>query len=564
MKWAARGVLGALLLASAITLPLPAAEATPSEPITGSASTPAGIHMTPADEESGGSSLYHALVAPTSFSDVRFVLPSDHQMFVSDADAVHVINDQGDVVRTITDIPTATGLAISADGTTLFAAEESAAQIVGIDVASGMISTTFTVAPCPQQLAVIGSVLFYTAGCSSTGMISHVNLSTGVVSTNPDQTLQDSQALLAATSDTLFTSDGRLRSWGVTTDINGEPVYSAESDGSYFPHVMSLVAHDQDVVVMDAGINGYGLYRPDLGGAGFISTVSYPTAVAWSADGSHIAAGSDTPRGNSLRVISTADSTVGVQAAIPSLKGLDGNQAVFPGALMYSADESRLVALTRECSGSTCSYAIAQASTSAPLPSTVTVRVTGPRTYGEPSHIEVHSPGRPGVSVLVTVANGSWHSSRSVTTNSGGVGLVNLVIPYSSAVTAHLAGDLQHEDARPQTVAVRIPAAFAVTLGRGVRVLHGVVHYGRLSDMRQRVLLNPRKALRMVKVTLQYRAGAKWFSAKPFTVYTDATGYVNTVMRQARRNVLYRIIYAFAGDAWNTSATQTSGLFILN
>jgi DNA-binding beta-propeller fold protein YncE len=526
--------------------------------------TSVGIgHFSAVDSESEGDSRYHALVTPVPFTDVRFVLPYDHRMYVADADSVHVINDQGDIERSITGLPGAEGLVANADTNTLYVAESAASRVVAIDLTTGEVTVTYDVAPCPHHLAIIGTLLFYTAGCDSSGSIGHIDLGTGAVSLAADQSLSQGDALLAATSDTLFVADDRLRSWTMSS-LDGVPTYGSESDGSYFPHVLSLTPHGDDVVLIDSGINGYGLYRSDLGADGFIDTVSFPTAVAWSSDGTHLAGGSDTPRGSAIRVLSSVDYSVGVRASIPSLKGLEGNQAVVAGALMYSSDESVLVALARECVGSVCTYAIARASTSTPLPSSVTVHVSPPTAYGRPSHIEVHSPGRPNVRVLVTATNGSWHASRDIMTNSAGVGSVDLVLPFSAVVTAHLSGDLGHEDASPVSASVRVPSAFTVTLGRGAYLLRGLLHYSKLSDMRQHVLLSPRMKSRMVSVTLMYHVGAKWLSTKPFTIYTDSNGYVNTVMKQARRSIAYRIKYSFAGDAWNTGTSRTSGAFVLN
>ena len=545
MKRATRVVLGALLVAGVLVAPNSSA------------------HADAGHSESEDDSRYHALVTPVPFADVRFVLPFDHRMYVSDADSIHVINDQGQIERTIGGIPGAEGLAMKAETNTLYVAESASNQIVSIDLTTGLVSASYDVAPCPRHVAIIGSILFYSAGCGSSGSIGHIDLATGTASVQADQSLLQSDALLAATSDTLFVADDRLRSWTVT-NVDGAPVYGVESAGSYFPHVLSLTPHGEDVVLIDSGIDGYALYRSDLGADGFISTVTFPTAVAWSADGTHLAGGSDTPRGSSIRILTPGDHSVGARAVIPSLKGLDGHQAVVAGALMYSADESLLVALARECVGSTCSYAIARASTGSPLPSSVTVHVTPPPAYGRPSHIEVHSPGRPHVRVLVTAVNDAWHASRDVMTNSTGVGFVDLVMPYSSVVTAHLAGDLEHEDANPASASVRVPSAFTVTLARGATLSRGVVHYARLSDMRQNVLLSPRMKSRLVTVTLMYRIGAKWLNSKPFTVYTDAHGYINTLMRQARRSVVYRIKYSFAGDSWNSGTSRTSGAFVLN
>ena len=566
MKRATQAVLGALIAAALAAATVPAARGAvlpnPVAPTSG-LSTSVGAGFTSTDSEPSGGSLYHAVTTPVTFTNVRFVMPGHGQMFVADADVVHVINDQGTVERTITGLNGADGMTLSADGTTLYVAESSLGSIAAVNVATGEISSTYTVSSCPQQLALMGATLYYTSGCSDSGWIGHVDLTTGSAAGTADQTLNHSDALLTATSDVLIVADGQLRSWSITSRPDGSPVFGTESNGSYFPHVLSLTRHDDNVVVIDSDVNAYGIYRPDLGAIRSYPTVAYPTAIAWSADGSVIAGGSDTPDGNGIRLIKASDGSTTSAASIPSLAGRDGNQAVVPGGLMFSVDESTVIALTRESSAQGWSYAIARASTTAARPSAVTLRVTPPSIYGKPSRVEVRSPGRPNARILVTASGSSWHASKSVTTDANCVGVAEFFVPYSSVLTATLAGDLQHAAARPVSVPVRIPSALTVTMASPSRLTKGVVHYTKLTYMRQRVLLSPKMQSRMVRVTLQYNSGRAWVSTRPFTLYTDTNGYVSTAMKSGRPHVLYRIAYSFSGDAWNAASSKVSPVYVL-
>ena len=523
----------------------------------------AAARVSAQDSESESSRRYHALVAPAPFTDVRFVLSDQAHMYVAAGDAVYDINDRGEIERTITGLVGATGLAMSSDGTTLYVAETGADKIAAIARATGVVVSEFAVGVCPQHLVVLATTLFYSAGCSGAGSIGHINLITGQVAVTADKTLSRSDALIAATSDTLITADGHLRSWQITTADDGQPVLGNENGGPYFPHALSLTTHADKVVIIDSEVNGYGIYSSDLSPFHMYETVSSPTAIAWSNDGSLIAGGSDTPKGNGIRLINASDGLVSVQASIPSLSGREGYQAVVPGGLMFAADEKSVVALTQEWTSHGRAYSVARATTTPPSPSTVTVRVTTPRGYGKAAHIQVRTPGRPKVRVLVAVSGGSWHSSRIVTTDAHGLGSVDLVVPYSGTVTASLAGDLSHQEARPSTVQIRAPSALTITMARGYRVVRRVVHYSLLNDMRQRVLLSPRVPSRMVTVTLAYKNGSRWLNTKPFTLYTDANGYVNTAMRIARRSVPYRLTFRFSGDSLNTGSVKTSPVFIL-
>ena len=566
MRRATRGVLGALVAGALAAAVMPAAHGAAIPHLSSQPPVPSSVASTgfsATDAESSGESLYHAVTTPVAFSDVRFVLPGQGRMFVADADVVHVVNDQGTVERTFTGLDGAEGMVLSVDGTTLYVAKSSAGAIAAVNVATGEVTGTYTVSSCPRQLALIGATLFYTSGCLASGWIGHVDLTTGAASGTPDQVLDHSDALLTATSNTLIAADGHLRSWGVTSGPDGSPVFSTESNGSYFPHVLRLTPHNDDVVVIDSGVNAYGIYGPDLGPIRSYPTVAYPTAIAWSGDGTVIAGGSDTPDGNGIRLFSALDGSVISAASIPSLAGRDGNQGVVPGGLMFSADESTVIALTREWSAKGWTYAIARAST-LPVPSsTVTLRVTPPTIYGRPSRIEVRSTGRPNSRILVTASARSWHASTYVTTDANCVGTTQLVVPYSGVLTASLAGDLLHEAAPPVSVRVRIPSALTVTMASPSRLIRGVVHYSKLSYMRQRVLLSPKVQSRMVRVTLQYRSGRAWVSTRPFTLYTDANGYVSTAMKSGRTGVLYRIAYSFSGDSWNTASSKVSPIFVL-
>ncbi len=517
------------------------------------------------ESEDSRESLYHAVTTPVPFTDVRFVLPDRGRMFVSDADVVHVIDDQGAIERTITGAAGAEGMAVSADGATLYVAESELGYIAAVTVATGEITHTYTVASCPHELAVMGTTLFYTSGCSLSGWISHLDLATGIAAGLPDQVLTNSSALLTATTDTLIVADGQLRSWSIHAAEDGTPVFGVENSGPYFPHVLSLTSRDGNVVVIDASVNSYGIYRSDLGAIRAYPAVSYPTAIAWSHDGSKIVGGSDTPHGNGIRVFNADDANVTVAASIPSLAGRDGNQGVTPGAVMFSSDDSTVIALTREWTTQGWKYAIARASTTPASPSTVTLRVTAPSAFGRTSRVEVRSPGRPNSPILVTVTipSRTWRASTSVLTNDAGIGIAQINVPFSGTLTAQLAGDLHHEAAPPVSASVRIPSGLAVTMGLPSRLVRGVVHYAKLSSMRQKVLLSPSVQSRMVRVTLQYLRGRSWVSTRPFTLFTDGHGYVSTAMKSARPRVLYRLVYNFDGDTWNSASAATSRVFTL-
>ncbi|MFI6788880.1 hypothetical protein ACIBG4_16290 [Nonomuraea sp. NPDC050383] len=90
------------------------------------------------------------------------------KVFVSANDRIVVADTQGTVKDALTGLPRPSGLAITADGTSLYAALSSANQIAEIDTQTLEIARRIdlTAYPCPQSLTLAGKLLWVGHGCN--------------------------------------------------------------------------------------------------------------------------------------------------------------------------------------------------------------------------------------------------------------------------------------------------------------------------------------------------------------------------------------------------------------
>ncbi|MEU4704607.1 WD40 repeat domain-containing protein [Nonomuraea dietziae] len=119
-----------------------------------------------------------AAMAADSLTDLGASLGSDHgadvvtgndKIFVSANDRIVVADAQGALKGTITDLPSVRGLAITPDGTRLYAALRDSKQVAEIDTGSLAITRRIdlTAYLCPSNLALSGGRLYVGYGCSS-------------------------------------------------------------------------------------------------------------------------------------------------------------------------------------------------------------------------------------------------------------------------------------------------------------------------------------------------------------------------------------------------------------
>ncbi|TMR22386.1 WD40 repeat domain-containing protein [Nonomuraea turkmeniaca] len=100
----------------------------------------------------------------------RDVAAGGGQVFVSGDDQIIVTDSRGTITDTITDLPGASGLAMTPDSTRMFVALSGAQQVIELDTDSLTVIRRIDVAPhpCPSNLALSGDRLWVGYGCGNT------------------------------------------------------------------------------------------------------------------------------------------------------------------------------------------------------------------------------------------------------------------------------------------------------------------------------------------------------------------------------------------------------------
>ncbi len=135
------------------------------------------------------------------------------KVFVSAIDRIVVADAQGSVIGTIPGIPGVQELALAADGARLYAAVESANQVMEIDTTSLSVirRIDMTAYPCPSALSLSGDRLHVGYGCSTnTGGVVSVDVSAGDPEFTQIMTGLYKAPLLAAAGRTLVVAEKGL------------------------------------------------------------------------------------------------------------------------------------------------------------------------------------------------------------------------------------------------------------------------------------------------------------------------------------------------------------------
>jgi hypothetical protein len=261
------------------------------------------------------------LAAATPAAAIGISLPIPHyaDMLVDEAhghlfftagtgsSSVWVTDLTGHSVATLASLDGATGLAMSADGTTVYVAEAGANAIAGIDTTSLAVSSVLPDAPCATWLAYAAARLWYSYGCDNDGgAIASLDPTANPIATSalpsPDSSYISPPHLAAGgptASVLIVTSSQYIYSYDVST----APGQETASNGSDCPGAYGGVAVTTDgasVVVACGYPNDVTLAKTsDLSTiATYVPGQGYaakgppdPAAVAFSADGQFLSLG---------------------------------------------------------------------------------------------------------------------------------------------------------------------------------------------------------------------------------------------------------------------------------
>ncbi|KOV63613.1 hypothetical protein ADK64_20800 [Streptomyces sp. MMG1121] len=310
-----------------------------------------------------------ALAATPAFADSSTVLPvkqtgdlvvdgAHQQVFISDpASGTIVVTDyNGKVVKQLTSLPGVTGLELSADSGTLYAAVRDADQIAVIDTATDTPGTPFTVGDQPVSVALAGGRLWFGYGTSGTGHVGSVDLADVQHQVTLDQADGWSVAPLldaAPGSNTLLTgepggSPSPVTSYDVTS---GTPTRLASADVGDNLRDLAVTPDGKDVITASGAPYKHPVFKTaDMTPDGAYASATYPNAVAVAPDGT-VAAGVDGWYNPDIFVYKPGATTAVRTYDFPNTGSSSGADELAASALAWAPDASRLFAVSYNSNG---------------------------------------------------------------------------------------------------------------------------------------------------------------------------------------------------------------------
>ncbi|MER7837340.1 Ig-like domain repeat protein [Streptomyces sp. NPDC096040] len=331
-----------------------------------------------------------ALAATTpAFADTSGLLPirstgdivvdgAHQQVFVSDpSNGKIVVTDySGNVLKQLTtNLSGVTGLELSADSATLYAAVRDMDAVAVIDTATDTETTRYTVGDKPRSIALAAGKLWFGYGGDVEGNIGSVDL-TGdhQVTLGQDNSWYSAPVLDAAPgTDILVAGDAdsspaSLTSYDVSSGT-AKQLAHIRTDGSDVSD-LQVTPDGKDVVVASGAPYYHQIYKTsDLNEDGKYTSTAYPNAVAIAPDGT-VAAGSFAWYDPDVYIFHPGSSEAVRSYDFPNTGTSSGADTLAAGGLAWAPDGSRLFAVT---SNSADVYSLREYDTPGRAATTVTV-----------------------------------------------------------------------------------------------------------------------------------------------------------------------------------------------
>jgi YVTN family beta-propeller protein len=335
---------------------------------------------------------------------------------------IEVLNLSGQIVGQIQNENGATGLALSSDGGTLYAADSASDSIAVINASTLTQTASYPTVVAPTYLALSGGNLWFTTFADMD--IHELALSTGTASTTSVGTTAYSSTLAASPSAPSVLVSGTPGLDPATIDVftvaSGAPVYTAggwlgsvtgDSEGCANLGVGGMaITPDGKSLDLACGAPYYGL-QLSLAGMNSVeqtyNTGAYPKSVAISADGETLIGSSGVDE--SAYVFAPSNST-----AVEAVGATGPDEPVFAGwgandSVFFEIAQGYSAHATFDTFRTGLDLGLTMSAPQAVFPGS-TYTVSGRLTSG----------GSALSGVEVSVADGSWVSPQTFTTDSNG------------------------------------------------------------------------------------------------------------------------------------------------
>jgi hypothetical protein len=503
---------------------------------------------------------------PTTLAAPKSMTAANGKLFVSDGNTVAVLGTDGVTRTSITGMFGARDVLASPSGDRVYVALSQAGAIAVLDTGTLTEVGRYPTGECPVHLAFAGSRLFYGAGCGQwDGGIGSVDAATGADPRTVETGRMYSAPLLAGAGDTLAAGVGGISSGPLATyAVAGADVtvLAQKNTDGYLDRVS--VSPDGTKVATAAG-SPYHLAQYDaatLARAGSFETGPYPADVAYSHSGAMIGGGVDStygPGGNIVAFDVTAGTQVLSGNAHP--KAAYNRPAPLSGTLTWSADDARLYSILDDFTGRAAQphvYYLASGFETVPAPAVTTTKLqlVQPAKAGAKVRATATVVGRPGVPVRFVRSGPAGAVTVSARTNAAGLATVDIPAPAGGTVTAYYDGDESHKPSSAKA-AYKTVTSTAVTVSGQYKTVKNVAWFRDKKDVVITVNVSSPVAGRKINAALQAKAGGKWrtLQAKGFTL--DASGRYYIGLTAASKQVQYRLVVTFPGDAYGKASSAT-------
>jgi len=491
---------------------------------------------------------------------VRDMVVAGGKVWVSSGNQVDVFSAAGVKLTTITGLLGTEDLIASADGTSVYVAVSQDARIATLSTTSMAQTASWTTSPCPTRLALAGGRLFYGFGCTSDGAIGSVNPVDGTAGPTVAESLDDNpwlrgagdtvvamvQGITPATVNSYHANpDGTLTALA-TTQLDRGGDFTLSPDGT-------LLLRSGD----DGALRRY--TTADLAVAGSFTMQNWTGAVAYSADGTHLAgAAASGVTGRDMFRVFDASTEALTSRSIATVDSNNPFGSVRAGTLQFAADGKRLYGIAQPVGGVA---RLVTATTQAVTAGRITATVTSPKKYGQKVAVRV-TAGRANTKVTVTTTANGATSTVSKVSNAAGTVTIPVTAKYSGTLRVTLAGDLTHAATTTSARAFTVPAKLGFTVTGAYSTAGGLQHFHKGSAVKTWIRVSPNRSL-TAKYTLQAKIAGKWktVNTATLTAQGDNTNYF--YFTTVTKHIHYRFVGTFAGDRYNAKAPVATSRTII-